>query len=313
MAYRIRRKKSVQKSVRKVASEQIEKAIGEITNHELDRHATVHQVRKRCKKLRGLIRLVRPQFDDYRWENAFFRDAARELSYVRDSQSIIECFDGLIGHFQDQIDQDAFARVREELTERRQRIADDKVGLDEKLDEFLGKMHEAKRRAARWKIDGDGFSAVEGGLVKTYGRAREALRDAYEHPSTESFHEWRKRVKYHWYHARLLRRIWPDMMSMWRSGTGQLSDLLGDDHDLAVFRQTLCDDPDRFGSEADLQALIGLIDRRRAELQAEARPLGERLFAEKPKRLSSRFACYWKTWKTRQDFQPNLEVKFAVA
>jgi CHAD domain-containing protein len=278
--------------------EQIEKAIGEITDDELDRHETVHQVRKRCKKLRGLIRLVRPQFDDYRRENAFFRDAARELSYVRDSQSIIECFDGLIGHFQEQIDQDAFARVREELVERRQRIADDKVGLDEKLDEFLTKMHEARGRAAYWKIDEDDFSAVEGGLAKTYGRGRKALRDAYEHPSTESFHEWRKRVKYHWYHARLLRQIWPDMMSAWRSASDRLSDLLGDEHDLAVFRQSLCDDPDRFGDDADRQVLIGLIDRRRAELQAEARPLGQCLFAEKSERLSERFACYRKTWKT---------------
>lgn len=309
MAYRFRRNKSVQKNVRKVALEQIDKAIGEILDEKLDRHETVHQVRKRCKKLRGLIRLVRPEFGDYQQENEFFRDAARKLSYVRDAQSIIKCFDGLVGHFQDQIDEGAFAPVREELTARRQRIADDKVGLDNQLDEFLAKLREARGRAAQWKISDNGFTAVEGGLAKTYRRGRKALRKAYKNPSTEKFHEWRKRVKYHWYHARLLRRIWPDMMNVWRGATDQLSDLLGDDHDLAVFRQTLQDDPDRFGSESDLQVLIGLIDRRRAELQAKARPLGEWLFAEEPKHFSSRWGRYWETWQARPNLQPKLKTR----
>lgn len=304
MAYRIRRQKSVQKSVRKIALEQIDKAIGEIMDQELDRHETVHQVRKRCKKLRGLIRLVRPHFDDYQRENEFFRDAARNLSCVRDAQSILECFDDLIEHFQDQVDQETFAPIREEFAQRRQKITDDKVGLENELDEFLAKMREARPRAAQWKIDDDGFSAVEGGLAKTYRRGRKALRNAHENGGTENFHEWRKRVKYHWYHARLLRRIWPDMLKMWRKATDELSDLLGADHDLAVFRQTLSSDPDRFGRESDRQVLIGLIDRRRAELQATARPLGERVFAEKSKQLVSRFVLYWETWKLPRNMEP---------
>ncbi|MEX0818045.1 MAG: CHAD domain-containing protein [Pirellulaceae bacterium] len=297
MAYRIRRKKSVKKSVRKVAGEQIDKAIGEILDEDLDRHEMVHQVRKRCKKLRGLIRLVRPVFDDYQQENEFFRDAARELSCVRDAQSIIDCYDDLIEHFENQIDRHTFASIRDELESRHQKIADDKIGLEKKLDEFLAKMREARQRVDQWKIDDDGFGAVEGGLINTYRRARKGLRNAYKNPTTESFHEWRKQVKYHWYHACLLRDIWPEMMSVQRGEADELSDLLGDDHDLVVLRQTLLNDPDHFAGKGDLQALIGLIHHRLAELQAEARPLGERLFAEKPKRLAARFHSYWKTWK----------------
>ena len=299
MAYRIRRQKSVQESVRKVALEQIDKAIGEIMDEELDRHVTVHQVRKRCKKLRGLIRLVRPQFCDYQKENAFFRDAAGELSYVRDAQSMIECFDNLMKRFQDYVDLDAFTPVRDELAERRQKIANDKLGLEKKLDQFFAKMREARQRADRWKIDADGFLAVKGGLAKTYRRGRKGLRNTYGEPSAENFHEWRKRVKYHWYHARLLRRIWPDMLQVHRRATDQLSDVLGDDHDLVVLRQTLLEHPDRFGGESDLQPLIGLIDRHRAELQTLARPLGEHVFSEKPEQLASRFGSYWETWKAK--------------
>lgn len=307
MAYRIRKTKSVQQSIRKVAREQIDKAIGEITDEKRDRHDTVHQVRKRCKKVRGLIRLVRPVFNDYQLENKFFRDTARELSYVRDAQSIVECCDDLMERFEDQVDVDTFSSIRDELAGRRQKIADDKVGLEDKLDQVLDKMREARGRVDEWRINDEGFSAVEGGLMKTYRRARQGLHNAYENPSTESFHEWRKRVKYHRYHARLLRRIWPDMMNVQRDAGKELSDLLGDDHDLAVFRQTLLDDPDRFGRKSELQAVIGLIDHRRGELQREAQPLGRRLFAEKPKRLASRLRSYWDVWKATHKSEPTLE------
>jgi hypothetical protein len=30
----------------------------------------------------------------------------------------------------------------------------------------------------------------------------------------EHFHEWRKRVKYHWYHLGLLRELWPASMEL---------------------------------------------------------------------------------------------------
>lgn len=306
MAFRFRRGKSALRSVRRIAAEQLDKAIAEITDEELDRHDVVHQVRKRCKKLRGLIRIIRPEFDDYRFENAFFRDAARELSYVRDSQSIIECFDKLMEYFGDQIDRTVFAPIREELVTRRQTIVADTAGLEDKLDKFLAQMREARQRVDQWKIDESGFAALQGGLMKTYRRGRRALEEAYDRPSTKNFHEWRKRTKYYWYHNRLLRRIWPEMMKTTRGAAHELSDLLGDDHDLAVLRQTLLDAPQSFGDESDLQALLGLIDRRRAELQARARPLGERLYAESPKQLAARLGAYWETWKSFRSRDPKL-------
>ena len=313
MAYRMRRKKSVQTSVRKIAAEQIDKAIAEILDEDLDRHKTVHQVRKRCKKLRGLIRLVRPEFADYQKENAFFRDAARELSYVRDAQSMVECFDELVDHFQDQVDRNALTSIRQELVARRQKIAEDEADLDDKLDAFYQHMREARQRVDDWKIDDDGVSAVAGGLKKTFGRCRKTFRTAYEEPTAENFHQWRKRVKYHWYHARLLRRVWPGMLKVQRTAADELGDLLGDDHDLAVLRQTLLTDPDRYGSEKDVQALLGLIDRRRAELQTQARPLGRRLLAEQPKQLASRFGEYWDTWKAKHKRQPKLTGEPSLA
>ena len=45
---------------------------------------------------------------------------------------------------------------------------------------------------------------------------------------------------------------------------------------------------------------MALIDKRRAELQAEALILGDRVFAEKPKALQARLHEYWQAWQTEQ-------------
>lgn len=313
MAYRIRRKKSVQKSVRKVAREQVDKAIGEVLDEELDRHETVHQVRKRCKKVRGLLRLVRPQFADYKRENQFFRDAAAELSYVRDIQAMIECHRELLDHFNDEIEREMFATIGDELLRRRRAISEDEETLSGKMDEFLARMREVRCRIEDWKIDDDGFSAIQDGLEKTYRRARKASVAAYEDLTAAEFHEWRKRVKYHWYHARLLRRIWPHMMHPHRDAADELADLLGDDHDLAVLRETLKDEPEEFGEPVVLQAALGLIDRRRAELESRARPLGSRLLAESPEQLADRWHAYWKVWKRSGKIEPEIADSLGTA
>ena len=299
MAYRLRRDLSVQESFVKVAREQVDKAVGEVRDPELDRHEVVHQVRKRCKKLRALIRLVRPEFEEYQKENEFFRDAARRLSYVRDAQSILECFDALTGRFQEEGCLDEYASIRQRLVDRRQDVVDDQTGLEARLEEFLKRMEEARPRLEKWRIAADGFAGVEGGLRKTYRRGRVALRKAYAKPSPDNFHEWRKRAKYHWYHLRLLRRIWPRVVASHVDAADDLGSLLGDAHDLAVLRRTLLAEPGMFGTERDVRACLEVIDRRCFELRSKARPLGERIFAEKPKRLSARFHAYWDTWRRR--------------
>jgi CHAD domain-containing protein len=299
MAFRILADESVEEAVQRIAREQLDSAIDEINDQGLNRHVVVHQVRKRCKKIRGLVRLVRPQFEDtYDHENAWYRDAAQQLSYVRDAQSIIDTFDKIMDHFQDQIDHKAFAPVRKRLTNRRKKVAKDEAGLRERLDVFLERLHEGRERVAAWRLREKGFSAVQGGVTKTYARGCTAMTKAYQKPSTENFHEWRKRVKYHWYHMRLLQSVWQAPMQARCDAADLLSDYLGDDHDLSILRETLLDRPADFGGEATLQALLGLLTQRQVELRAQAKLLGVRLYAEKPQRFSKRLHSYWNAWRS---------------
>jgi hypothetical protein len=95
MACRLRTEEPVAHGVVRVICEQLERARGEVADSELDRDACVHQVRKRCKKIRAVLKLVRDSFPDYRRGNRFFRDLARSLSDARDATVMVECLDGL--------------------------------------------------------------------------------------------------------------------------------------------------------------------------------------------------------------------------
>jgi len=84
MSYPFHADERIATGVCRIALRKIEKAIGEIDDAELNRDETIHQVRKRCKMLRGLIRLARPSMEKtYQIENNAFRDAARTLSDIR--------------------------------------------------------------------------------------------------------------------------------------------------------------------------------------------------------------------------------------
>ena len=110
--------------------------------------------------------------------------------------------------------------------------------------------------------------------------------------ATRALHEWRKRSKDLWYHLRLVRRAWPEVMTTTADEAHELSDRLGDDHDLVVLARDVEDARPPL-TDHQLEHLRQLIGKRRKELQGEAFAYGERLFAEKPKRFVERIERYW--------------------
>src|SRR6056297_791651 len=238
MPFRIKRKESVQQAIRRIADEQLGKGLDEIADADLDRHETVHQVRKRCKKLRGLIRLTRPAFEKrYQLENAALRDAARLISDIRDAATSISTYDALMDRFGDQVNRSAFGPLRAQMTRRLNDLPDQRI--DDRLRQVADAFQSVRGRLDEWALAEDGFEAIAGGLSKTRSRAGKRLAKARKTPTTEALHELRKRVKYHWYHMRLLRGLWPAVNKAWAKELDRLSDVLGDDHDLAVFSEQI--------------------------------------------------------------------------
>lgn len=105
-------------------------------------------------------------------------------------------------------------------------------------------------------------------------------------------HEWRKRVKYHWYHCRLMRLAWPEAMKVRADALDALGDDLGTDHDLVVLIETLRAEATDIAPAA-LGAVQALAATRSRKLRADALKRAPRLFAETPKALSRRLSAQW--------------------
>ena len=144
----------------------------------------------------------------------------------------------------------------------------------------------------------DGWSAVRTPLARDDASGNGQLESLRDRTATEielgdeALHEWRKRSKDLWYHLRLVHRGWPEVIEATADEAHELSDRLGDDHDLAVLVGYL-DEADQPLTSEQLGHLRTLVARQRQELQGEAFAYGERLFAEKPKRFIERMEVYW--------------------
>lgn len=294
MSYRLKIDKPVNHEIQRIGCEQIDAAFEELSDRSLDTHDTVHQVRKRCKKLRGLIRLVRPKFEkEYQLENARLRDAAAMLSDTRDAQAVIETYDKLLDSFAEEADPQAFSEIREQLVQRRDALGDQHADPQVKLEDFCRELSAIRERCVHWDLPNRGFDTLKGGLKKTYKRGRKAMKKAAKDPTAKRFHEWRKRVKYHRYQVQLLRDIWQRPMKAYLKELHELSDLLGFEHDLAVLCDILEGEPKRFSQIQCLREFQELMGRRRLALQRSAHDLGQRVYAEGPSKLVKRLGQYW--------------------
>jgi CHAD domain-containing protein len=293
MKYTLQTDESVSSGVKRIVDGKIEAALEEI-NGDAGVHETVHEVRKRCKEVRAVMRLVRPVLPTYSAENAHYRDAGRRVSDIRDAHAAIETLDdhvepAALDH--GALDEGTLAEVRETLVDRRDDLAREQ-DVEARLAAVRRDLVEGRERVETLPIATEGYDAVAGGLRKSYKRGRNRMAEAYEDPEFERFHEWRKRIKYHRYHCRLLRQVRVGPMKARRAELKDLSDVVGDANDLAEFTMML-DDEELFAPDVR-ETLERVCMGRRAEYHREARALGERVFAEEPDRLVERIGSYWR-------------------
>ena len=268
MSYAIERDETLPASILRIMDEQIVRARDTLVDGSLSAEKRVHEARKRFKETRALLRMIRqPLGEHFDHENAWFRDAARDLAAARDADAVIGALEKL------ELPKAVGRRARKTLDAQRQ----EHPPLEPVIANVVDQLVVAQGRLGMWPELDDSFATIAGGLVRAYRGGRDRPDD---------LHEWRKRVKEHWYHVQLLRHVWPDMMKPYAEVLSELSHALGDHHDLQVLRERL----------AEMPAVIEAIDERQKELEAKAEQIGARVYAEKPAAWLARMRKYWKAW-----------------
>lgn len=271
MAYRIDPDQPFAEQCRRIAAEQLDKAVAELDQMQGEPQEAARRVRARLKKLRGLLVLLR-QADKafYAEENARYRDLARRLGGLRDAASNLEILDNLAELAEDS----GAAQLREALARA------SAAAIEHQASPAIVRLGIEQGRATLGALQLDPQSAVKAiarGFGDNYAKAKRSLELAAATGAARHFHALRKRLKYHWMHLKLLRGAWPAEIAPMQAASKAAADALGLHHDIVVLLQAIERLPAEAGDQTRLQALLAA----RAEAQAghcvaAARPLLER-------------------------------------
>ena len=309
MAYTFRLDEPIGVGAGRVGCEQIDQAIA-LLDEPADPHRAVHEARKCLKRTRALLRLAQPAIPEktFRTENGRFRDIARSLSHARQSQAMLEALARLEEAAVQSGGRQRFERVCAWFESRRSAVEQD---LDEgTLEAALAGLRKARRRFAGIHLE-DAAERTFDGLADCYRRGRKTRRQAEKHGEDEAYHEWRKSVQHHWRHMQLLAPCWPAALEVRVATAKELSQTLGDDHDLYELIGQLRANQEELGSASAIEALIGVCAERQRALRRQARILGDRLYAEKPAAFRDRMRSYWQTARRYKpaDTEPGLPTE----
>ncbi|MHC4448895.1 MAG: CHAD domain-containing protein [Planctomycetota bacterium] len=260
MSYRIGRGLRVGPELQRIAAELMDQAILLLRDNDLKAEKRVHGVRKRCKMLRALFRLL-----GLREENRLFRDIGRELSGSRDAAVVLARFEELAAPGEHE-------ELRAIFRERADAVGGGLQPAAAHVEPRIQAAREAILRAhPTWE-----FETVLEACVRFYHQGRKLGRRARKSPTPDNIHEWRKRVKDHWYHMRLLADVSPSVAGVRRPALDELADALGLSNDLVVLREAVV-------SHGGGDDLLPRIDQRRDDLVRAALAEGARLFEANPK------------------------------
>jgi hypothetical protein len=278
MAFALERDRRVGPGIKKVIRKQISNALSALADTVPDETA-IHDARKSVKKARAIFRLLSSSDRRLGTRRRQLGEAARGLSALRDADVLAHTLGTLHARYPRVTTARVVRAIERRLRDRPQAVrqrAPLVAAAREALERTRRKAPGLVQRAARPR-------AIREGIRLGYERTRDVFRSLTATSGASELHRWRRRVKEHWYHVRLLEDRHPALRKRSRE-LHALEEALGQDHDLELLRRALLElrPPEADGVAA---VVLGCIDQAQARLRRSALPLGRRLFDLKPKHL----------------------------
>lgn len=292
------------KGVRRLVQKQAGKALDELSaigssDADISGREAVHQVRKRLKRVRAMLRLIRSSIGDreYKRANESFRDAARPLTEVRDAHVLVTTFDKYCRD-DDHLDRASLNTIKQALLVREQEVNNRVLSNPDALKSARDSLQSAVNRMDQWQLEKHGWNALGSGLKRVYCSGRGAYVAARQEPTVANLHEWRKQAKYFRYQLETIRSIWPLVLDDLSAKAKRLGDLLGDDHDLAMLREEL-KDAHRFPARDVVAELDRRMASKREEFQRKAFEAVEEMYDSRASAFTERLKECWRLWRKR--------------
>jgi CHAD domain-containing protein len=268
-------------------------AVERIRNPTSDRVEDLHFVRVTIKRLRAILRLIRPAIKKRAFdrENVRLRTAARRLSSARDADVARQTLATLPFAKQREMDSAAvaLAGLRKNGTPEADMSKTMKVtALD--LDQTRRNLHRLQISRHEWK-------AIEPGLRKVYRQCRKRMRHALGRGDDDAYHKWRIRVKRLYYELQMLQSVWPARLTKMVARLNKLQDQIGADHDLVVLKRSLDRNPDLFGGSESVERVISSVNDKRRKLKRTTDPLGKTILNQTSRSFVRELGQHWNNWR----------------
>ena len=295
MGYRLRPGKPVAQEVSRIADRQLALAMAELTaiaNTGDDR--VVHTTRRRVKKVRALIRLVRPALGRrrYRAVNRQLRAVNRLLAPEADGQAVLETLARVAARYRDELPRDVAAGIHDRLV-LGETIAHEEAALNGVYEAAAVRLRRVRNGVNDWELRATGFRVIASGLERTLRNSRRAMAKAAAHGRSDDYHTWRQRVKDHWLQIRLLQRRCHDRLAADERHLERLDGFLGEGHNCAILCDTLRSDATL--TRADAARCLRLVRRYERALRRAARQLGAKVYHDTPTQYVARVRRLWRS------------------
>jgi CHAD domain-containing protein len=294
--YRLKPRHSIASEVRHIVDKQLGLAMRKLraTGDERSDNA-VHQARRHIKKVRAVLRLVRPAIGDaYYPANRRMRIAGRLLAPIADGRSAVDTVANLQRRYRTRLPRRTIASIRSVLLERADRI-DRKAEIDRVLPRAVNILRLGRSRFVGLTLNARGFRAIAPGLERSVRRARTAMKCAIAHPTADAYHTWRRRVKDLWFQMRLLEGRCNDSLLNDQRGLEALDGCLGELHNVAILERILINEA--LISRSEAARCLRLLHRYQGHLRRRAATLGGLVTREKPRQFVRRIKHEWDSAK----------------
>jgi CHAD domain-containing protein len=313
MAFKLDLARPVYSEVSRVGLEQLERARHSLSGLK-DPESDIHNTRRALKRMRSLLRLMRPIVggDAYQTENHRLRDIGRSLAGLRDL------------HVMHRTLKAQLEAVGTEPSAARRALAEVGLRLATALEEAATPTAPLPTARAMKSLEGskqfwsrpwskrqvrqeDAIEAILTGLSHTYRKCRRTMTEAEGSGDDEDYHECRKAVQDHSRHMSLLSPAWPEYFEARAAAAREVARLIGNDHDIAVLR--------KFIKEAGLSAAKAAVaedhlTRQQVQLRQAAGPRAARLLAVSSRSLVRETAAILAGY---QAMQANAGTAAAIA
>lgn len=255
----------------------------------------IHEIRKTCKRLRALLRMVRSRLSarSFRKADREIRDLARHLAGKRDSKVLTDTLDKIAQHFSPLLSDTALSPVRDSLQAQLALVSENTAASADSrtLQKRLKRVRKAIDRVDCTRIS---RKTLVSGMTDSYRNGRHAYRALEETPDTDNAHDLRKQAKYLYYQLQFVAAWNNDVLAPLIENFHHLEDTLGNDHDLAVLAEILAKQTQLCPGKTRKELLSALVESRRVTLLSGALRLAGKLYADTPgrfrKQLKSAFS-----------------------